>query len=181
MFDEDPRTAALAVDVLHMQRRFDEEMQRLVESLRAEARVPRSDVRKRIAATRALGALRDVGSLDLLVQLLSGAKTPELAPLAEEAHRSLVAISKQDFGFSPDRWSLWLDQNHHRHRIEWLIDGLLHADESLRKGAGDELKALTQEYYGYHPALPRRDRDVAQRKYLDWWRSTGRLRFQEGS
>ncbi len=175
VFDTDERTAALAVDVLRMQRRFEQPLRDVIEGLRAEARVPRSDVRRRVAATRALGALRDAGALDLFVQLLSSDK-PELVA---EAHRSLVSLTKQDFGDVPARWLDWVDDNRSRHRIEWLIEGLLHADEKMRSAAGDELKKITQEYYGYHPSLPRRDREVAQRKYLDWWRAEGRRRFLE--
>ena len=173
VFDGDERTAALAVDVLRMQRRFEEPLHEVVEGLRAEARVPRSDVRRRLAATRALGALRDTGALDLFVQLLASDKPA----LVAEAHRALVSLTKQDFGESPGRWEDWVEQNRHRHRIEWLIDGLLHTDEKMRAAAGDELKKLTQEYYGYHPALPKRDREVAQRKYMEWWRSDGHRRF----
>ena len=158
-----------------MQRRFEQPLRDVIEGLRAEARVPRSDVRRRVAATRALGALRDAGALDLFVQLLSSDK-PELVA---EAHRSLVSLTKQDFGDVPARWLDWVDDNRSRHRIEWLIEGLLHADEKMRSAAGDELKKITQEYYGYHPSLPRRDREVAQRKYLDWWRAEGRRRFLE--
>lgn len=173
VFDTDERTAALAVDVLRMQRRFPEQLQEVIEGLRAEARVPRSDVRKRVAATRALGALRDQGSVQLMVQLLESDK-PELVT---EAHRSLVALTKQDFGQSASKWASWVEQNRGRHRIEWLIDALLHSDEKLRADAGEELKRLTQEYYGYHPGLPKRDREIAQRKYRDWWATEGRRRF----
>ena len=173
VFDRDERTAALAVDVLRMQRRFSGPLQDVIEGLRAEARVPRSDVHKRVAATRALGALRDVGSLELFVQLLESDKPK----LVQESLRSLVALTKQDFGENIAKWESWVEQNGHRHRIEWLIDALLHADEKLRAEAGEELKRLTQEYYGYHPALPKRDREVAQRKYRDWWSAEGQKRF----
>ncbi len=156
-----------------MQRRFGDQLQDVIEGLRAEARVPRSDVRKRVAATRALGALRDPGSLQLMVQLLDSDKPK----LVAEAHRSLVALTKQDFGDSSSKWASWVEQNRQRHRIEWLIDALLHSDEKLRADAGEELKRLTQEYYGYHPGLPKRDREVAQRKYRDWWVNEGQRRF----
>ncbi|MBO6933657.1 MAG: hypothetical protein JJ863_01740 [Deltaproteobacteria bacterium] len=177
VFDRDERTAALAVDVLRMQRRFSGPLQDVVEGLRAEARVPRSDIHKRVAAARALGALRDVGSLVLFVQLLGSDKPA----LVQEALRSLVALTKQDFGDNVAKWESWAEQNGHRHRIEWLIDALLHNDERLRADAGEELKRLTQEYYGYHPALPKRDREVAQRKYRDWWSNEGQRRFDSSA
>ncbi len=99
------------------------------------------------------------------------------AELAPAAHHSLVAITRQDFGTSARKWAEWIGEHGARHRIEWLIDALLHPEEKMRTVAGDELKHLTQEYYGYHPALPRRDREIAQRKYEAWWKSEGRRRF----
>ena len=62
-------------------------------------------------------------------------------------------------------------------RVEWLIEALLHAEESVRTLAGEELKLLTQQYFGYHPALPRKDRELAQRKYREWWELEGRVFF----
>jgi hypothetical protein len=47
----------------------------------------------------------------------------------------------------------------------------------MRRAAGDELKQLTQEYYGYHPSLPRREREIAQKKYRAWWETEGQKRF----
>ena len=67
--------------------------------------------------------------------------------------------------------------NRDRNRIEWLIDALLHADEEMRRLAGDELKTLTQEYFGYHAAAPKKDRELVHRKYRKWWEQHGQKRF----
>jgi hypothetical protein len=64
-----------------------------------------------------------------------------------------------------------------RHRIEWLIDALTHADEVIRTRAGEELKQLTQQYFGFHPGTTRREREVAQEKYRRWWQTEGRQQF----
>jgi hypothetical protein len=63
--------------------------------------------------------------------------------------------------------------------VQWLIDALMHSDPRLRRRASDELKHLTQEYFGYHPTLPRRDRDRARNKYLTWWQQVGFRMFSE--
>lgn len=173
VFDDDGKVAALALDVLALVRSYEDEMAEVLQLLRATARVPRYPAERRARAAHALGELRDVEALDLLVALLEAHEDV----LAEAAHGALVTLTRQDFGMDPDRWDPWIETNKPRHRIEWLIDGLLHADEELRRAAGEELKHLTQEYYGYHPALPKRDREVAQRKYRRWWEAEGHQRF----
>lgn len=173
VFDDDGKVAALALDVLSLVRSYEDEMAEVLQLLRATARVPRYPAERRARAAHALGELRDVEALDLLVALLEAHEDV----LAEAAHGALVTLTRQDFGMDPDRWDPWIETNKPRHRIEWLIDGLLHADEELRRAAGEELKHLTQEYYGYHPALPKRDREVAQRKYRRWWEAEGHQRF----
>ena len=59
------------------------------------------------------------------------------------------------------------------------MDSLMHSDKHIRAAAGDELQAITQEYYGYHALAPRRDRERVRRKYQEWWTSKGRARFQK--
>ena len=63
-------------------------------------------------------------------------------------------LTRQDFGTSARRWLSWAERHGDRHRIEWLIDGLLHSDEQLRSAAADELKALTQEVLRLSPRFP---------------------------
>ncbi|MCB9603528.1 MAG: hypothetical protein H6720_24680 [Sandaracinus sp.] len=173
VFDDDGKVAVLALDVLSTLRGYDDELAEVLQLLRATARVPRYPAERRARATHALGELRDVDALELCVALLEAHEDV----LADAAHEALVTLTRQDFGSDPDRWDPWVEANKGRHRIEWLIDGLLHADEELRRAAGEELKHLTQEYYGYHPALPKRDREVAQRKYRRWWETEGHQRF----
>jgi len=174
IFDADAQVAALALDVLRAtQRRYEKEHAQVIETLRAAARVPRRDPAQRAAAARALGELRDRGSLDLLLRLLDA----RVEVIVDAAHKALVVLTGQDFGIQSKRWIEWVEAARDTHRIEWLIESLLHADEKIRAHAGDELKQLTQEYYGYHPALPKREREIAHRKYRDWWERSGRSRF----
>ncbi len=173
IFDEDPGTRLLVLDVLRLFAKYDKDMEEILKGIRVEARVDRKDVQHRVIAIRALGELRDARSAALLVQLL---ESPQ-QDVARAAHRALVTVTRQDFGDNQRKWHQWLERNSGRHRIEWLIDGLVHPDESVRAAAGDELKSITQEYYGYHPQSPKRDREIAQRKYRLWWEDEGRRRF----
>ena len=53
----------------------------------------------------------------------------------------------------------------------------MHEQPSIRNAAGEELKFLTKEYFGYYDDLPRRERDKAQARYREWWEKTGRAKF----
>ena len=75
-------------------------------------------------------------------------------------------------------WSRWWGESSSHHRIEWLIDALLHEVPSIRRAAGDELKQLTREYFGYYDDLPKRERERAQAEYRAWWEREGRVRFK---
>ncbi|MFK7998509.1 MAG: hypothetical protein AB8H86_02890 [Polyangiales bacterium] len=173
IFDADRGVGTLALDVLRTLLPFERELAALTERLRAEARIPSALLDYRVTALRALGELRDRAALDMLALFVER----EREELAEAAHRSLVQITRQDFGDSVPRWLLWIDDNKDRHRVEWLIDSLSHVDETMRRKAADELKELTHEYYGYHPALSKKEREIAQKKYRRWWDSDGRYRF----
>lgn len=173
IFDADRGVGTLALDVLRTLLPFERELAALTERLRAEARIPSALLDYRMMALRALGELRDRAALDMLALFVE----KEREELAEAAHRSLVQITRQDFGDSVPRWLLWIDDNKDRHRVEWLIDSLSHVDETMRRKAADELKELTHEYYGYHPALSKKEREIAQKKYRRWWEANGRHRF----
>ena len=54
----------------------------------------------------------------------------------------------------------------------------MHEVPAVRRAAGDKLKAITKEYFGYYDDLPRKEREQAQQRYRDWWRTEGRLRYQ---
>jgi hypothetical protein len=123
--------------------------------------------------------------IEVLEDLREGFAVPPLVmalssddeELAQHARRALITLTRQDFGSDPQRWAQWWKQNGARHRIEWLIDSLVHEQPSIRNASGEELKAITKEYFGYYDDLPRRERDKAQQRYRDWWRETGRARF----
>ena len=134
---------------------------------------PGVDPGRQLIALEALGELRDGRSL---VTLLARLRDPSPQVIAA-AHRALVVLTGQDFGPLPRKWESWAEGWGRAHRVEWLIEALMHNEETVRALAGEELKRLTQQYFGYHPALPRRDRELAQRKYREWWELEGRLAF----
>jgi hypothetical protein len=124
------------------------------------------------AAASAIVELGDVEAIPELIGVLElGGR------IAEHARRGIVALTAQDFGTSERKWRKWWDGARGRHRIEWLIDGLSHKEESLREAAIRDLRRLTGEYFGYHHDLPRREREAAAERWAAWWRETGQRRF----
>ncbi len=138
------------------------------------ARNAHSPLRERLAAIEAMGQLRGSFFVPILVGLLGA--SPDDVP--EAARRALLVVTRQDFGRDAARWSEWWSRNEPRSRIEWLIDALMHDTQSIRRAAGDELKQLTKEYFGYYDDLPKRERERAQERYREWWEREGRGRFR---
>jgi hypothetical protein len=128
----------------------------------------------RIAALGAIAKLRDASFVPELVRALGDSDDS----VVTAAHAALVQVTLEDLGTDARLWIRWLEQNSDRHRIEWLIDALGHDVTEIRKSAGEELRALTKEYFGYAGDSPPRDRDRAQQRYRDWWEVEGRSRFR---
>ncbi len=172
VFDADERVRRAALELLPRLRAF-VEMRDQLGAIRRAARVRGKVLERRLHALAALAALRDIGSLDDLLDMLDD----EDDEVRRASHQALVAITCEDLGTSARRWEGWLEKNRERHRVEWLIDALQHEDESIRAQAGAELQALTQQYFGYHAALARKERDIVRAKYRRWWEHEGRARF----
>lgn len=127
----------------------------------------------RVLAIETMGEIRATSLVAPLVVALAD----PTEDVADAARRALLLITRQDFGRDAVRWQEWWIQNGDRHRIEWLIDALAHDQPSLRRAAGDELKLVTREYFGYYDDLPKRERERAQSLYRGWWEREGRARF----
>ncbi len=140
--------------------------------LRARHAVHSEDGDRVAAAATAIATLADLSSIPDLIDVLAAGDRR-----ADHVRRALVALTRQDFGTSERKWRRWWDDNRSRHRLEWLIDALGHKEATLRQGAGDELRRLTGEYFGYHHDLPRRERDAAIERWQRWWQDAGRRRF----
>ena len=174
--DSDYPTRMVAIEVLRNYRRF-EGFDAVGASLRAALRDTRGAADVRRAAAHALGELRDAESIEVLAASLAEGD----ASLATAAHRALVVITRQDFGTAPAPWLAWWVSAAPRHRIEWLIDALLHAEPTIRHEASEELKRLTGQYFGYYFNLPRRERERGHERYVAWWKSDGAQRFGAAS
>lgn len=172
LFDRDPQIRLIVKDVLPLYRDvpgFPDAMRRL----RDRAQDAMASIQDRLAAIDALSVLRDAASVPLFITLN---ESPD-RQLSLPAHRALVAITAQDFGSSTRKWRSWYEEHASRHRIEWLIEGLMHSEQSVRATAGIELQKATQVYYGYAATAPKRDRERTQRRYQDWWQIAGKPRF----
>jgi hypothetical protein len=173
LFDADGQVRLLAFETLPLYRHvkgFDE----VRKSLRVKAADEREAIPARLSAIEAISVLRDPGSVELLIGLCHH----ESRQLSVPAHRSLLAITGQDFGDSDRKWKSWYDKNKTRPRAEWLIDSLMHSEERMRNLAAVELQKLTQVYYGFVASASKRERERAQRRYRDWWTTTGRTQFR---
>lgn len=169
---DDEALHPVALEVLRAHRRFPE-FAAVGATLRTALREPRDSALVRRRAASALGELRDVDAVPLLIAALSDKD----GPLASAAQRSLVLITRQDFGTTAQHWVDWWSNASSRHRVQWLIDALLHVDTALRHEASEELKKLTGQFFGYYYNLPRRERERAHQKYVEWWGREGAERF----
>lgn len=131
-----------------------------------------SPLESRVAAIEALAHFRDGRATPRLVRLL--ANNDEVGQSAEWA---LGVLTRQAFGRDSAQWDAWWKEKGGQHRIEWLIDSLNHDDAEIRRAAGEELKGLTKEYFGYYDDLPKGERAKSQRRYRDWWEATGKTKF----
>jgi hypothetical protein len=173
LFDPDGQVRLLAMEALPLFRNvrgFDE----VLKSLREKSVDDREAIPGRLAALEAIFQLRDAGSVELLIKLYGS----QNRQLSVPAHRSLLAITAQDFGDSERKWRGWFDKNRARHRAEWLIESLMHNEERVRTTAGLELQKLSQVYYGYVPSAGKRERERSQARYREWWEREGRLLFK---
>jgi hypothetical protein len=172
LFDADAPTRRIALESLRAYRKLSE-FERVLRSLRStlsDASVP---VERRRLAAQALADLRDSEAIPALLTGLNDSE-PSVRSLSQ---RALVVLARQDFGEDARAWREWWERAAGRHRIEWLIEALVHDDSNVRHEAGEELKKLSGIFVGYYFNLPRRERDRAQQQYREWWEREGRSRF----
>jgi hypothetical protein len=127
----------------------------------------------RILAIETMGEIRSGAMVPALIAVLEG----RADDVADAARRALLLITRQDHAREARRWHEWWSRNAARHRVEWLMDALMHDQPSLRRAAGDELKLITKEYFGYYDDLPKKERERAQALYRSWWEREGKQRF----
>lgn len=149
----------------------------VVERLEPIARDAEAKEERRLLAIDALGETREPLAAGALIPLLED----PAKEIASAARSALVTVTRQDFGADTKKWRAWWSDNRERHRLEWLIDALMHDQAAVRAAAGEELKTITKEYFGYYEDLPKRERERAQARYREWWSDVGRVRFNRSS
>jgi hypothetical protein len=125
-------------------------------------------------AAEAARLLRDRGSVPALIDLLRTVRGAKKVTV----QNALRQITGQDFGSSARRWSVWWGRARQQHRIEWLIDALDHRNERVRFLAARELALIVPQDFGFTASGPRREREQARLRYLEWWQETGKAEFQ---
>lgn len=172
LFDSDAPTRRIALEALRAYRKLPE-FERVLRTLRTTLTDAAIAVERRRLAAQALADLRDSEAIPALLSGLTDGD-PSVRSLS---HRALVVLARQDFREDTRGWRDWWETAAGRHRIEWLIEALVHEDSSIRHEAGEELKKLSGIFVGYYFNLPRRERERAQQQYREWWEREGRSRF----
>ena len=179
-----PRNAVFAL----VERLFDQDYGVRACAIEALAGYPMSDLDHALARARravhssdpevvgaASAAIVELGDVEAIADLIGVIERSDRA--GDHARKALTQLTAQDFGASEKRWRKWHEVARTRHRIEWLIESLIHKDDGVREVAINALRRLTGEYFGYHHDLPRKERDLAAERWSAWWRETGQRRF----
>ena len=168
--DSDPQVRRAAIKTMRRFREM-EAYPELLDHLRSD--LTNRDPRARRAAADALAALGDVVSTPSIVAMLRD----DVLEVCDTARLALVLLTKQDFGSSSQQWMSWWQRNRHRHRIEWLIDGLVHDSPEIRADSVGELKETTGVTFGYRHDMPPQEREEIRRRFLVWWADSGLVDF----
>lgn len=113
---------------------------------------------QRLLAMRSLAVLRDVASIDPLIDLVSS----EI--VGEAAWHVLRILCARDFGNDQKQWAEWYQRHRHEPRSEWLLEALVGHDPTLYDLAGRELGRLFGKR-GFHDAMTLRERKALQAEY----------------
>jgi hypothetical protein len=130
---------------------------------------------RRFIAIDTLGELASASTLPTLIDLLGD----PAQDVADAVHRALVQITCQDFSRDARRWSEWFAANAVRHRVEWVMDALMHESAEMRRIAADALAPVVGRDLGFDPYESRDERASAHVRYLLWWEQEGRTNFAQ--
>ena len=111
--------------------------------------------------------MKDVTSVPRLIELVKHGDPS----VVSAARKALVEVTKQDFGTSRWRWRSWWERHRDQPRVEWMLDGLAHAEPEVRLSAAEELRAVSKKDVGYTFDGPKREREESRKKWIDWMRS----------
>ncbi|MFN3199840.1 MAG: HEAT repeat domain-containing protein [Bradymonadia bacterium] len=169
LFDRDPgvrSVSALALDARRGQAGFELAIKRVVEGLKG------SPIERR-AAAEAAGRMRLASSVPGLVGCLSNPAPGMVDPI----HRALRAITGHDLGKEPIPWREWYSKHRHKHRLEWLLEGLTHGNARVQGAIWRELVILAGRDLGDPVRGTTQTRTSARRSWRAWWEEEGRKKF----
>ena len=122
-------------------------------------------------AARALGALRDVEAIPLLIQVLETSRGAD----ADAAADALSRITLQRIGVEPRLWHSWWKENRGRGRADWLFSGLTNPDRAVRAAAAAELSEAAPSPVEYSPDADPAEREAVARAWASWWTRSRRV------
>ncbi|WAS98186.1 hypothetical protein [Nannocystis punicea] len=172
-FDSDPDVRLIATRVLESYSRVPD-FAAVAAEIRAELDSQERD--RQLLAVEAAGTLRDTLAVPRLIDLLAVRDKH----VREAALEALCSITAKHHGYRAQRWRAWYAEHGQEPRIEWVIDGLRHRDEAVRRWAADELARITGQRIPFPAEGDRRSRDLALRAWQAWWDSN-REDFTAGS
>jgi hypothetical protein len=134
------------------------------------------------ARNESLAVTQRLAALDALSDLRYGQAVPALTRLLLDTNPSIRAAARQtlcniaccDFQYDVDAWTHWWERNSQRHRVEWLIDGLVDDSAAIRQSVTDELRLLARLYVGQYDDNVPEQRLRVQDRYRQWWNDSGR-------
>ncbi len=176
LFDEDPSVRQVARRATaHLLASVPDAADAVTPMLEQAARGSSNRPERRLLALDTLGELAIPSTLPTLITLLSD----PARDFADAVHRSLVQITCQDFGRDTRRWISWFTANAARHRVEWIMDALMHESAEMRRIAADALAPVVGRDLGYDAFESREERSSAHVRYLLWWEQEGRTQFAQ--
>ncbi len=128
---------------------------------------------RRFIAIDTLGELAVTSTIPALIAMLGD----PVQDIGDTVHRALVQITCQDFARDTRRWIDWFAANASRHRVEWIIDTLLHDSPELRRIAAEALEPVIGRDLGFDAEASRDERAAAHVRYLLWWEQEGRVQY----
>ncbi len=162
LHDEEPELRALALEIIRRQRGTPA-MAGVLDHLRQRLESPSPFARRQ--AAKLVGAIQDREVVPLLLPLLER-KDRGVADAAQEA---LTELAKQRLGPGSARWGEWWRAHREASCVTWLLAALDGSEPVLRRAAADALVRETGLDAGFDADAPRRARDDAKRRWVDWW------------
>ncbi len=163
LFDEDPGIRSVARHAIQRCAQTSDLRRSVLEHLRGALQqgVPFH----RICAAEGVAAFKDKVAVPMLIDML-GHQSQDVTDAAQEA---LVAVTKHNFGQDRETWWSWWQENHGRHRVEWMLDSLVSQDLECRFLAMQELAELAGDTFGYRFDLGRDEIGAAVARWRTWW------------